>query len=219
MRRRIGPSAVAVPLVLGLLLLAAVGYAGWSRSQAQSLEDFGHAPEFALTDQMDRPLRADTLRGKVVVANFVYTSCPDICPLLSMHMKSLQERLRQAQLLGGQVQLVSFTTDPARDTPPVLREYAARFGADPEAWRFLTGPEDEVRRTVEKGFFLAIQPVPARGTSPNGHDHGGEALAGYEVMHSGRFALIDRQGRVRAWYDGSELDTARVLRDVQALLR
>ena len=214
------PRALIVPTVSGLVLLTSVGYAGWSRSQAQSLEDFGEAPAFELTDHLERAVRSEELRGKVVVANFVYTNCPDICPLLSLRMKWLQERLRQEQLLGSRVQLLSFTVDPARDTPSVLRGYAERFQADPGAWWFLTGPEDVLVPLIHKRFYLAVQTIPALGPSPSGgHDHGEEPRNPYEMMHSGRFALIDRQWRVRAWYDGQDLDLDRVLRDVRQLLR
>jgi protein SCO1/2 len=217
--RGLNPRALLLPAGLGLALLALVGYRSWGLSQAQSLEVFGEAPSFALTDQLDRPVSSDELRGKVVVANFIYTNCPDICPLLSFHMMTLQERLRREQLLGGQVQLLSFTVDPARDTPAVLREYAERFQADPRAWRFLTGPEPEMVQLIEKRFFLAVQPIRPRGAGQGERDHGEEPSESYEVMHSGRFALIDRQGRIRAWYDGREFELERVMRDVRQLLR
>lgn len=243
------PRTLAVPAIVGLMILGFIGYRGWTLIQAQPLEDFGEAPTFLLTDQMERSVRSEAFRGKVVVANFVYTNCPDICPLLSFRMKQLQDRLRDEQLLGTHVQLLSFTVDPARDTPAVLREYAERFQADPAGWRFLTGPEDEVTRLIYHGFHLAIQPIPPRGgardtaspasrdsngarsaalverggaeragADPTAHEHGDEAQQAYEVMHSGRFALIDRQWRVRAWYDGQNLDLDRVMRDVRRLL-
>ena len=81
------------------------------------------------------------------------------------------------------------------------------------------GPEDVLVPLIHRRFYLAVQPIPARepGLS-EGHDHGEES-ADYEVMHGGRFALIDRQWRVRAWYDGQDLDPDRVLGDIRQLLR
>ncbi|MEO7909351.1 MAG: SCO family protein, partial [Roseiflexaceae bacterium] len=105
-------------------------------------DDFGTAPAFALTDQPERPVRSDMFQGKILVANFIYTRCTDICSLLSTQMQFLQERLRQENLLGYQVQLLSFSVDPVRDTPAVLRSYAARHKANTDSWRFLTGPEE-----------------------------------------------------------------------------
>ncbi|MBI3979686.1 MAG: SCO family protein [Chloroflexi bacterium] len=209
------------PLVigaLGLLLLALVGYRSLSQNQATGPDVFGDAPAFALIDHLERPVRSGELQGKVVVANFIYTNCPDVCPLLSVRMQALQERLRRENLLGSQVQLLSFTVDPARDTPAVLRAYAERHRADPLAWRFLTGPEDELIPLVVKGFHLGVQALPPatdQGEHADGHDH----QQFYEVMHSGRFVLIDRQWRIRAYYDGRDLDVEQVVRDLRQVLR
>lgn len=203
-------------LLLGLLL---VGYWGLSRGQASQLEVFGAAPAFALTDQFERPLRSDDFAGQVVVANFIYTRCPDVCPLLSRQMQGLQDRLRQEQLLGSEVQLLSFTVDPARDTPHVLREYADKHQADPAAWRFLTGSEDVVIPLIVQGFHLGVDAIPSR-EAPE-HDHGAdvESQPGYEVMHSGRFVLIDREWRIRAYYDGREFQADDVIADIRAVER
>lgn len=205
--------------VVGLLLVALVGYRSLALSQTRELEVFGDAPTFTLTDQLERPVRSDDLRGRVVVANFIYTNCPDICPLLSLHMQALQERLRQEGLPGREVQLLSFTVDPARDTPAVLRAYAERYRADPDAWRFLTGPESVVVPLIVDGFHLGVQALPPQGASPSTHAAGAGHQASYEVMHSGRFVLIDRQWRIRAYYDGREFDLARVLHDIRTLIR
>ena len=204
---------LSVPLAALVAVLAAAGF-GRLRA-ADTLEVFGEARSFAgLIDQDERPTSASELRGKVVVANFIYTSCTDICPLLSGRMRQLQERLRQENLLGSQVQLLSFSVDPARDTPEVLRAYAARNGADPSAWRFLTGSEEQLIPLIVEGFHLGVNVLP-----PQAATHDGEAAhASYEVMHSGRFVLIDRDWRIRAYYDGREIEPERVLRDVRQLL-
>jgi len=214
--------AVAVAAGASLLLGALIVY-GVVRGQTKSLQIYGDAPPFKLTDHLDRPVSSDEFRGRVIVANFVYTKCPDICPLLSLRMQALQERLREEKMLDTRVQLLSFTTDPARDTPAVLRAYAERHRADPSAWRFLTGPEAEVKPLIVKGFLLGVQKVPARETGvvagqPE-HQQGEQHEDPYEVMHSTRFALIDREGRIRAYYDGRELDLDQVVRDIRQLLR
>lgn len=204
---------LSVPLV-GLVVVLAV--AGFGRLRAADTpEVFGEAPSFAgLIDQDKRPTSADELRGKVVVANFIYTSCTDICPLLSARMRQLQDRLRQEELLGTQVQLLSFSVDPSRDTPEVLRDYAARKGADPAAWRFITGSAEQLIPLIVEGFHLGVDVLPPQAAALNG----GAAHGPYEVMHSGRFVLIDREWRIRAYYDGREIEPERVLRDVRHLL-
>ena len=193
---------------------------GAGRGPRDALDDFGAAPAFGLTDQLGRPVHSDELRGKVVVADFVYTACRDTCPLLSGRMQALQARLRQERLLGGRVQLLSFTVDPARDTPDVLRAYAERYGADADAWRFLTGPEGYLVPLVVGGFRLGAQPVPAGAPGAGGGEHGSGGPAGpYDVLHSNRFVLIDRRGRLRAYRDALDLDLDRLLDDIRRLLR
>jgi protein SCO1/2 len=207
-------------LLLSLLLLTLAGVRAGAPSQGSgAIDDFGAAPPFTLTDQLERPVSSGMFRGKIVIANFIYTSCTDICPLLSTQMQSLQERLRQENLLGNQVQLLSFSVDPARDTPAVLRNYAERHKADPDAWRFLTGPEETVKPLIVDGFHLGVQALPPPTATSGAHSHSAASLEEYEVMHSGRFALIDQQGHIRTYYDGRELDLERVLRDIHALLR
>lgn len=212
------PILIGLTSVLLIMLLVMVGYLRFSTTRAQDLQIFGDAPPFALTDHLERPVSSDALRGKVVVANFIYTNCPDICPLLSARMQELQERLRQEHLLGSDVQLLSFTVDPDRDTPAVLRKYAERHHADPDNWRFLWGPKETLVPLVVNGFHLGAQALPP--PTRTAHDAGAREDAGadYEVMHSGRFVLIDGQGRIRAYYDGRELDLDRVIGDIRQLL-
>src|SRR5919109_1557659 len=81
---------------------------------------YGQAPPFALVDQRGAPFTSQDIQGRVVVANFIFTNCPDICPTLSATMRRVQERLKSERLLGSQALLLSFSIDPARDTPPVL---------------------------------------------------------------------------------------------------
>ena len=212
------PRMLYLPLLLLLLCLLFLLSIWWVRRGAvQPLERYGVAPTFTLTNQLERPVSSDALRGKVVVANFIYTTCTDICPTLSGQMLALQKRLQQEQLLGTEVHLLSFTVDPTRDTPAVLRTYAERFGADPTAWQFLTGPEAVVKPVIEDGFHLGVQVLRDADRS---HYHGStDAPRSYEVMHSGRFVLIDGEGTIRAYYDGREFDPDQVMRDIHHLLR
>lgn len=211
------PRLLALALALSLLLVLPL-YVVLGQPVEHALPVYGEAPAFVLTDQFGRTVRSAELRGTVVVANFIYTSCRDICPLLTVQMRALQDRLRQDHLLGARVQLLSFTVDPARDTPAVLRSYAERHGADPEAWRFLTGPEAEVVPLIVTGFRLGVQALPPT-PAVSEHEGNGETASPYEVMHSGRFVLIDRTGRIRAYYDGRTLNLERVLQDIRLLLR
>lgn len=185
----------------------------------EGLQDYGPAPAWLLVDQNERPIASDSFKGKVVVANFIYTHCPDICSTLSVEMQRLQTRLRDEGLLGTQVQLLSFTTDPARDTSAVLRSYAQGFKADPDAWRFLSGPEQTLIPLIVDDFKLGVQVLPPKNEDHSAHGQGHDSTGeqAYEVMHSGRFVLIDPQGRMRAYYEGETLALDAVVRDIRQL--
>jgi protein SCO1/2 len=197
-------------------LLALAAYQLYALRSAARLDDLGAAPAFQLTDQLRRPASSADIQGKVVVADFVYTSCRDVCPLLTSRMRDLQERLRQEQLAAGQVQLLSFSVDPAIDTPEVLAAYAGRYGADPGTWRFLTGPEQVLVPLIVGGFHLGREVLPP----PTGEQRAPASNPNlqYQIQHGGTFVLIDPRGRIRGYYDGRDFDLDQLMRDIRALL-
>ena len=170
------------------LALAACGREGSTEAQGAELEVLGVVPDFAFTDQTGAPVRAADLAGQVLVANFIFTRCPTVCPATSLKMQRIGERL--AGVDG--VRLVSFSVDPEHDTPEVLARFAARFKADPARWRFLTGPATDVRRAVEEGFLIALD---RRGELPDGTP---------DIVHGVHFVLVDRELRIRGYYDSDE---------------
>jgi cytochrome oxidase Cu insertion factor (SCO1/SenC/PrrC family) len=174
-------------------------------------------PAFALTDQLDRPVTSEGLQGKVLVANFVFTNCTQFCPpFLSPRMQELQQHLAQEGLLGEQVLLLSFSVDPERDTPETLRAYAELYKANPEVWRFLTGPVEEMRRVIVDGFKLPVETIDQ--TFEHTHPDGSVHLHQYDVAHTNRAALIDREGVVRAYYDMVlDWDIKRMLQSIRTL--
>lgn len=203
---RIAPVVVSASLV-GVIALA---FAACSEPEP-ALPVYWDAPEFALVHQHGDTLRTGDLMGAPWVASFVFTNCTGVCPLITQKMARLRDSLRAEGLLGGEVRLVSFSVDPARDTPPVLRDYADRFGGSPpEQWAFLTGtPPEAVRNVIQKGFKLTA-------SMPPGHEHGG---GDYQVMHSPRLVLVDAAGRVRGLYDITEPDALeRLSMDLRVLL-
>lgn len=196
-----------VPFALASsLLLVAVSAAGliWLSLTAgrAPLPALGRMPAFTLTDQTGKPFSSASLQGKFTAVGFIYTSCPDICPMLTTRMTELQGELRRAGLLGTEAVLLSISVDPGKDTPAVLAQYAAGRGAD---WTFLTGNPTEIREVVSGGFKVGAE-------KHEGHDG-----TSYEVSHSGKIALVDPQGVIRAYYDGEQLDPAHVLADIQKL--
>src|SRR5712671_6054710 len=134
-------------------------------------------PEFELIAQDGQPFNSRVLRGKVWVADFIYTTCPGPCPRMTSQMREVQD----AVIKMADVKLVSFTVDPARDTPEVLAAYAKAHGASTEDWYFLTGPESTLQ-TLDKDTFKL-----------------GDLST--TMQHSTRFVLVDHQSRVRGYYD------------------
>lgn len=141
-------------------------------------------PDFSLTDQQGKTVGKRDLLGKVWVANFIYSGCGDVCPMLTQKMKGLQEATAE---FGGGIQLVSFTVDPENDTPERLKAYAEAFQADPERWFFLTGRMEEIEKTVVGGFKIGM-----------------ERSSAFQIMHGERFVLVDRQGRIRGFFDAND---------------
>ena len=177
---------------------------GWEQKGGQGLADFGTVPAFSLTERSGKSVTLRDLGGQVWVANFMYTSCEDTCPLQSAVLAKLQSQWGP----HADLKVVSITVDPERDTPAVLSRYADRFGADPDRWFFLTGPKAAIYRLAQEGFHLSA--TPATGTQ------GGDGL---EFVHSSRFVLVDGQARIRGYYQSDDPEALRQLsKDVKWLL-
>lgn len=163
----------------------------------QSLPSFGVVPDFTLTDQTGAPfLSKEKLDHRVWIADFIYTTCKGPCPRMTSQMKQLGEALKDQP----QVQFVSFTVDPDRDTPQVLAGYADQFGADPSRWHFLTGSHKDLHDLGFNAFHL--------------NDVGGD------LEHSTRFVLIDGKSRIRGYYDTADKENIqKLLADARGLIR
>jgi protein SCO1/2 len=157
-------------------------------------------PDFTLVERDGSLVGLAELAGRPWVANFVFTRCRLVCPMLTARMQELRQRLGPA----SGVRSVSFSVDPGHDTPAVLAEYARRHGIAGRDWLLLTGPEAELRRLVREGFLLPVEDQPANLDMP--------------VLHSSRFALVDGRGRVRGTYTAGEADALdRLLADLAAV--
>jgi protein SCO1/2 len=166
------------------------------------------APAFELVNQEGDTVRNGDLAGRVWIASFIFTNCRDICPVISARLAQVRNALAADGLLGGDVRLVSISVDPARDTPEVLLDYSKRFGGSTASdWAFLTGsPPEAVRAVIQEGFKVtALEPMM---------DHG----MPYQIDHSPRILVVDREGRVRGAHDVNEGDIVeRLLSDAREL--
>jgi protein SCO1 len=185
----------AILLAIAAGWLAVAGAAG----KDTSLPRIGPAPEFTLTTQDGNRLSLEELRGKVVVATFIFASCTDACPLLTAKMATFQSRLGAD--FGPQAFFVSVTVDPERDTPEVLKRYASAHGAELAGWAFLTGTPTEIR-DVTRRYGVAYKKTP-RG----------------DVGHTFLTSLVDRNGTLRVQYLGVRFDPDELLKDIRSLLQ
>ncbi len=208
-------------ILLGTLVVALAGVLGtavwiWQEGRArqgtseknplEGLKVLGTVPDFSLIERSGRPIGLSDLKRKVWVADFIYTNCPDTCPIQSAQMKQLQTEFMNEKDL----RLVSITVDPKRDTPKVLSEYAKRFGADPEHWLFLTGEKEAIYRLAQEGFRLGAAEIPHDGRPESGATH----------THSPRFVVIDRSANIRGYYTSTDGEALmRLRRDLKTLLQ
>ena len=145
-------------------------------------------PDFKLRDQTGNSFGTDQLKDKPWVANFIFTRCPTTCPIQTRNLAKLQKQLKK--MSGAEdVQLVSITVDPQFDTEAVLADYAQKMKADPQGWHFLTGTRDDIWQLCKKGFKLAVDDAPPEAPRP--------------IMHSSKMMLVDREGRIRGFYEGT----------------
>jgi cytochrome oxidase Cu insertion factor (SCO1/SenC/PrrC family) len=244
--------------VLLLLLAGAAVAGGWAwflyRGQPeagpppglQGLQIFGEIPDFSLTERDGRTIGRANLAAKVWVANFIYTTCTDTCPLQTAQMARLH---KEFETEAGLV-FISITVDPRRDTPQALKAYAAKYGADPARWWFLTGKKEPVYALIQDGFHLSVedpndsgQPrvrpasssargswlvahgswlgsqLSALGSPATAWAHSDPEFLAPPFLHSSWFVLGDRKARIRGYYKSHlEEDLNRLRRDVRTLL-
>lgn len=193
-------------IAIALALSAAISTAAVAMLQTHrpALPTLGQVPAFTLTGADGKPFGTRDLDGTVWVADFVFTSCPEVCPRMTSEMARLQTWLVNRGL-DGRVRLVSISVDPTHDTPDKLRAYAAQFHARP-TWAFLTGPQKTVEDAVVRGFKIAM-----------GRDQD-DSQDGFAIVHGTRFVLVDGKQRIRGYYDsGDPAALAKLRSDAQAL--
>lgn len=184
-------------LLLGSVALPLLGVlASCSRKPTEeSFPILGKVAPFTLTNQDGQPFGTDQLQGRVWIADFFFTNCPGPCPRMSTLMSDIQRQTQDIE----ELRIVSITVDPDRDSPEAMKAYGKRYGAIDGRWHFLTGPRETLHRLASQDFKL--------------FDVDGS------LQHSTRFALIDREGNIRAFYTtGVDGSYARLPEDVRKLI-
>ncbi len=189
-------------LVLCLLILTLSsctderdGQAKGSQSYHSSLPTIKEAPLVHGTDAYSKDFSSNSLKGKVWLASFMFTSCQGVCPVMNANLQQLQSL---ADLKS--VHFVSISVDPTTDTPEVLRQYAEHYAAQGDRWTFVTMPIDSVRKLSLKGFMLTDPVEPS--------------------AHSPRYALVDKANMIRGYYDSMDSSKVEQMRkDILDVLR
>lgn len=198
------PGLRPIAILLGVLVATLAATRIWWAPENKVIQELldrklpvlGQLPPFSLKERSGKDVALADLAGRVWVADFFFTRCSGPCPKMSAEMAELQRTFKP---LGERVRLVSISVDPGFDTPQVLVQYAKRFGADPAGWWFVTGEYEAVQRLAIQGFKL--------GATDN------------ILIHSEKFVLVDAKGRIRGYYESSDVGAVqRLVEDAWILL-
>ena len=165
-------------------------------SEQEPLPVIGSIPEFEFIDSEGQSVNLNTLKGKVWVADFIFTTCTMACPIMTGNMNTIHKKYKK----NDDLRLVSISVYPEYDTPEVLKEYASQYDANTDKWHFLTGKEATVKNVIKNGF----------------------KIGDYEdiIFHSEKFALVDKNGMIRSYYNGMKTeDMDKLKKDINRLLK
>lgn len=157
-------------------------------------------PAFNMLGQDSVKISNATLKGKIYVADFFFTSCPSICPVMQKNMLKLYKQYKDERDFA----FLSYSIDPLHDTPSKLKKYSTQLGADSKKWYFVTGNKDSTYALAEKGYYATAK---ADSTAPGG------------FVHSGGLILVDKERRIRGIYDGTQEDEVDKLSQDMKLLQ
>ena len=159
---------------------------------------------FSFTNQYGETITQNSVKGKVYVAEYFFTTCGTICPKMNEQM----QRVQLAFADNDEVRLLSFTVDPLVDTVEQMKRYADGHGAKKGQWHFLTGTKEKLYELARKSFFV-LKPAEAANLGD----------AGSDFIHTNNFVLVDRLGRIRGYYDGtSKAEVDNLMKDIERLL-
>ena len=185
-----------IKIYVAVAIFLAITYFFKNTNQEDSLPVIGGIPDFEFIDSEGRDVGLATLKGKVWVADFIFTTCTMACPIMTGNMNIIHKKYKK----NDDIRLVSISVYPEYDTPEVLKKYASQYEANTDTWHFLTGNESTVKEVIKDGF----------------------KIGDYEdiIFHSEKFALVDRNGMIRAYYNGMKSeDMKKLKKDINNLLK
>jgi protein SCO1/2 len=158
-------------------------------------------PDFSFVNQDGEEVTQETFKDKIYIADFFFTTCPTICPIMKTQMLRVYEKYKD----NDQVLILSHTIDPKHDSVEVLHDFADRLGVSSKTWHFVTGDQDEIYDIGQNSYMVTSREDP---DEPGG------------FLHSGAFLIIDKQSRIRGIYDGTKPDKVdKLMEDIDKLLR
>lgn len=170
------------------------------------IDDFNNSSYKLINQNNQETIFPDFVKGKIVVMNYIFTNCPDICPLSTNNMRLIQEKLKREKV--DNVQFVSLSFDPENDTPEVLRKFAGIRNLDLSNWTFLTGDKSVTDAVIKKVGVLAV---------PNDSTVFKNGRKIYYYVHTDRIQLIDTEGKIRKNYKGSTINVDEIVADIKKL--
>ena len=183
-------------IYIGIAIFLIITFFVKDSQPSQQLPKIGSIPQFEFIDSDGNTVTLDNLKRKVWVADFIFTTCTMACPMMTGNMNLVHKKFKK----NDDVRLVSISVYPEYDTPDVLKEYASQYDADTEKWLFLTGDESSVKNIIKDGFKIGdFEEI---------------------IFHSEKFALVDKNGTIRAYYNGMKSEDMKQLKkDINALLK
>lgn len=170
------------------------------------IEKFGEISYKLINQNNQEIIFPDFVKGKTVIMNYIFTNCPDICPLSTNNMRLIQERLKKEKI--DNIQFVSLSFDPENDTPEVLRKFAGIRNLDLSNWTFLTGDKSTTNAVIKEVGVLAV---------PNDSTVFKNGRKIYYYVHTDRIQLIDTEGNTRKNYKGSTINVDEIVADIKKL--
>ncbi|PWL32793.1 MAG: SCO family protein [Fluviicola sp. XM-24bin1] len=166
---------------------------------------YGHTiGNFSMTNQYGKEITESEIKGKVHVAEYFFTHCGSICPKMNKQMQRVHRKFKS----NDDVKILSFTVDPENDTVQRMKWYADKHGASGNNWHFLTGEKEDLYQLARKSYFT-LKPAEARNLGD----------AGSDFIHTNNFVLVDRELRIRGYYDGTnQAQVTKMMRDMELLL-
>ena len=170
-------------------------------STIQHVKKYHTISDFSLINQNGKTITQEDYKDKIYVADFFFTTCQTICPIMTDHMVEVQNKLKN----DSEIMLLSHSVTPEIDSVAQLKKYALKKGVDATKWNLVTGEKKEIYKLARKSY-LAVK------TDGNGDE--------YDMIHTENFILVDKKKRIRGFYDGTDdLDIEQLLKDIEILKR